>query len=464
MTQPAPELLAVLTSGGDERIIIDPSTGTNRYHLNPLDFDGLLHRGSCTVGVVNPDSLHVAEAFLEHHRSTSYERLVGEQADRLRSLLEANPAEEVDIFFAPSGTDLPLYPVLFQHVLEPGRTVTNIVTCPEELGSGSVLAGAGRFFSKRNQFGETVQLGEPIVEGIDARVITLPARSPGGRIIDRRASLRSIVDAHGDDALIGSLVLGSKSGISDDLEIIDEFPDSVMWVVDMCQFRVEPELISSLLAKGVLVMLTGSKFFEAPPFAAALLVPRRWTERLQGAAAPQVAGFSKVFSAFDLPARLDALREQLGYRQNEGLRLRWQIALGEMEAFAALPQATTETTIARWNSSVVDRLGRSSSVTLMPDQDRTNPSIISFQVQHQGQELGHDALVELHRSLVTSRHSGLTAGFDRFYIGQPVRYGDRSFIRLALGSPTVRAMAARGETVFDDDLAIIEIIERSLDA
>ena len=237
-----------------------------------------------------------------------------------------------------------------------------------------------------------------------------------------------------------------------------------MWVVDMCQFRVEPELISSLLAKGVLVMLTGSKFFEAPPFAAALLVPRRWTERLQGAAAPQVAGFSKVFSAFDLPARLDALREQLGYRQNEGLRLRWQIALGEMEAFAALPQATTETTIARWNSSVVDRLGRSSSFTLMPDQDRTNPSIISFQVQHQGQELGHDALVELHRSLVTSRHSGLTAGFDRFYIGQPVRYGDRSFIRLALGSPTVRAMAARGETVFDDDLAIIEIIERSLDA
>ena len=35
----------ILLKGGDERIQIRPETGRNKYHLNPLEFAGLLSRG-----------------------------------------------------------------------------------------------------------------------------------------------------------------------------------------------------------------------------------------------------------------------------------------------------------------------------------------------------------------------------------------------------------------------------------
>jgi hypothetical protein len=39
-----------------------------------------------------------------------------------------------------------------------------------------------------------------------------------------------------------------------------------------------------------------------------------------------------------------------------------------------------------------------------------------------------------------------------------VRYGERSFIRLAIGAPTVRWMLERGKLFMDDDERLIEII------
>ena len=43
----------ILLKGGDERIQIRPETGRNKYHLNPLEFAGLLNRGSCTNSTLN---------------------------------------------------------------------------------------------------------------------------------------------------------------------------------------------------------------------------------------------------------------------------------------------------------------------------------------------------------------------------------------------------------------------------
>jgi hypothetical protein len=451
-------LRALLASGGDERTIPDPRTGRNRYHLDPFDPDGLLHRGSCTCGTLNEHSMALAQDWLSDATRAPYASIVGQQADRIRSLVHGADNRSIDVYFAPSGTDLSFFPVLFWHLLSPGRPIVNILSCTEELGSGTLLAGTGRAFSHLTQFGETTVPGELLVEGLDATVMPFPARSIDGHIVDRRHAIEQECRSERYRSVIGSLVLGSKSGIVDDLEIIDDV-DSVMWTVDLCQFRVDPLLIGNLLTKGAMVMITGSKFFEAPPFAAALLVPRAWTDRLAVVESPEVGGFARMFSAFDLPPELSRIRDVLGERENLGLRVRWEIALDEMEAFAAIPTEISDHAISDWNRNISDRLEASPCFTLMPDQGRTNPSIISFQVRRDGIELSHGELEELHRMLVTTPVEGLSHGLTRIFLGQPVRYGDRSFLRLAIGSRTVRQFVSDGPQNYADDHRLISLIE-----
>ena len=460
-SQSDPSVRNLLLSGGDERTRLDPVSGRNRYHIDPTDHFGLLHRGSCTCGVLNDHSLQIARSALEAADQRPYASWVAQQANRLRALANVEHSDEIDVYFAPSGTDLSYYPLLFQHLLDPGRRILNILSCPEELGSGSMLACVGRFFGQQTQFGEATTPGDALDEMLNAAIVPLDARTSDGHIIDRRSSIEEICKKEGSSALVGSLVVGSKSGIVDDLAVIDEFLDSVMWTVDLCQFRVDTHLIGDLLSKGVMVMITGSKFFEAPPFAAALLVPRRWTDRLAGLPVTEVAGFAKLFSAFDLPPQLTQLRAAFTEQENLGLRVRWEIALDEMEAFAAIPATLSDAVIAEWNQVVTGALRSSEYCSLMPDQEQTNPSIISFQVERDGRELDHEQLRKLHYSIATRHHEGLSSGLTRVFLGQPVRYGDRSFLRIAIGSPSVRKAIRDDDHVFLDDLRLISIIEEN---
>ena len=59
-------LLEILTSGCDERVFISETTNANKYHLNPIKFDKLLHRGSCTCGTLTTDAYKVGQEFLKN--------------------------------------------------------------------------------------------------------------------------------------------------------------------------------------------------------------------------------------------------------------------------------------------------------------------------------------------------------------------------------------------------------------
>ena len=269
-----------------------------------------------------------------------------------------------------------------------------------------------------------------------------------------------IRDRNPDAAIIGGLVFGSKSGIKDDLDVIDDYGDQVMWVVDLCQLRVDPALLHDLLDRGAMVMLTGSKFFQTPPFCGALLVPRRVTERLYSAEVDEstVAPFGKIFSAHDVPWALGNIRQHLPEEENRGLRLRWEIALDEMESYASWPFHVSNALIDEWNAALSLIIADHPNFRLMPDQHKTNDSIISTQVLAGGRELTHDELRKLYQDILTTEHDGLSDGARRVFFGQPVRYGDRSFIRLAIGAPTVRWILHRGSLFMDDDRRLVEII------
>ncbi len=458
--RPVISLREALVSGCDERIFLDPITHKNKYFLDPAQSEGLFQRGSCTCGTLTPSGLKSAQHFLESYPDRHYESLIAEQAGRIRALF--SPTDEFDVFFGPSGSDMMYLPLLFQSLLRPGKKIVNIVSCPEELGSGSKMAAEAKYYATYTQFGETVEKETLLDNSLTSQVEYLDARGADGRILDRKELIKCIVQDNPDAALIGNLVFGSKSGISDDLNIIDEVEQEVMWVVDMCQFRTDNALVHSLLQKGAMVMITGSKFFQSPPFCGALLVPRQWTDALRRVQiVSPVSIFNRLFSAYDMPASLPGLRKGLERRENAGLRLRWNVALDEMEAYARWTAAETNEVIQDWNAAVTDRLRNSRLFELMPDQEMTNDSIVSFMVKVNDEPLNNEQLKTLFKTLVTSQQSGFEGPFQNVFIGQPVQYGQCSFIRLAIGSYSVRKLLERGGFYGANDMHLISLIEKT---
>jgi hypothetical protein len=452
------EIAQVLTEGCDERVHIIPETGLNKYHLNPVEYERLLQRGSCTANLLTRRSHGVAKAFLGKYDELSYEHLLETQSARLKSLVGSEFNDPFDIYFAPSGSDLVYYPLMFQMMINPDKKLINVVSCPEELGSGSKFASETRFYANYNQFGEHIVKGDFVDPENKSEVHYLDARDEDGNILDRTKEIKKIIAANPEASVVGSLVFGSKSGIKDDLDVIDPESDT-MWVVDLCQFRVDPKLIHELLEKGVMVMLTGSKFFQAPPFCAAMLVPRKWSEKLSDLDASIIKPYGKLFSAYDVPFFMQNMRDQLPARENKALRLRWEIALDEMEAYRYWSTKETDDIITRWATGVMSRLETSNYFKLMPDQLKTNMSIISFQVWVGDNALDNAQLKDLFKAITTSTHEGFVGGFNKVFFGQPVQYGAKSFIRLAIGAYTVRAFLEKDAVDLHNDYRVIEIIE-----
>lgn len=450
----------LLLTGCDERIAIRPETGANQYHLHPTKCEGLLMRGSCTCGTLTPDGQRSAERFVRDYQAADDASWIRQQTKRMQTLFDGGRGDEFHIYYGPSGSDMMYWPLLMQSMLHPGQTITNIVSCPEELGSGSILAAEGKYYANTNQYGDAVPKGEIVTDSFHVDVQFLPAREVSGHIADRKQAIRDIIAARPGQPIVGNLVFGSKSGIKDDLDIIDEFREGVMWVVDMCQFRTHPALVHELLSKGVMLMVTGSKFYQAPPFCGALLVPKFWTELLMGQPAEHLRDYGRLFTAADAPPDLPQLRSIWPDHANAGLRLRWEIALDEMEAYLAIPQEETDALIRRWSRVVIGRLALSDRFGMMPDMELTNDSIISFTVSAGGRELDYDELKKLFDTLVLGEHPSLN-GFKRVFLGQPVRYGKRSFIRLALGSYSIRKLMEPNGFDPYNDLHVVDLIERT---
>ena len=452
------ELLKILTSGCDERIFLREETQANKYHLNPINFSGLFHRGSCTCGTLTPFGEEVAKEFAQSYTESGYNDILKSQTKRLQSLLRQTDEDQFHVYYGPSGSDLMYFPLLFQAIINPGKSIINIVSCPEELGSGSKAAANGEYYSKWNQFGESIPMGEKVSDLLISDVRFLPARAINGAVLDRKKAIRELIERYPSQPLIGNLVFGSKSGIKDDLDIIDEFPEGVMWVVDMCQFRTDRMLIHDLINKNVMIMVTGSKFYQAPPFCGALLVPKKWSEAMSSLPAGAASGLSRLFSASDIPVAMPGIRERLKDYKNQGLRMRWEIALREMEEYVSHDPADANALIRRWNQVVIGRLAQSDTFRLMPDIELTNDSIVSFMVLSKGKILNNIELKKLFNELILSRHEGLVDS-DRVFIGQPVQYGEKSFIRLAIGSYSVRKQMENKKFDPRKDIRLIEIIE-----
>lgn len=454
------ELRRILVSGSDERSVILPETGKNKYFIDPVDHEGLLCRGSCTCNFLNEPSEDAVRKTYRIYQSKGYETVLSHQLDRLYRLFSKNYFNEYDILIAPSGSDLAYVPLLIADILHPGKKITSIVTCPEELGSGSRLAMMGQYFYQKNQFGETVQKGDQVFEDLQIRLHSFPARRKNGEIANYDQDILQLMRNSEDEAILGHLVVGSKSGIEDNLEIIPQAPEEVLWTVDLCQLRNSSTLIHKLLDRNCMIMITGSKFYQAPPFCGIMLIPKSISEQVAAYRGPIDPGFLRLFSRLNLPFSWSHLRTYFKPHENLGLLLRWEAAISEMEALDRIPANNAQNMIDKWHDIVREEVNKHEELELMPHQEHTNNSIISFRVKQNGQFLNYDELKELYEHCCLTTHSGMFNEYDRFTIGQPVKYGDRAFLRVAIGSFDIRKLIEKED--FRNDLFIIRrIVELS---
>lgn len=373
-------LLSLFSQGVDERIYLNENRYS--YGLNPLDFDQI-NRGSCTCSPIGIDLQNRSLSLMSQMKHASdWIALKDQHREKLNAFFATDGASNHSIFFGASGTDLLYFPIILTQSIYPEAPILNIVTCIEELGSGSRYAAMGQYHAKKNQYGEDLNQGEVIDSSLRLQTVFLPARSEAGEIYQPEEEIKKWVEAHQGNPIIINLVYGSKSGIEDNMNLMKQIKaPNIIWNVDLCQFRNDKAILDELMDCEAMIMITGSKFYQAPPFCGAIVVPKKYLEGIQlSHLEKNAAKYHSVFSKSDFPPSLRtdiAINDEI----NKSGILRWEGAIREMEAYHQMDESVSNQKIQQWNEVVVSAISTYSCFELMPHSELTNNSIISFRVK-----------------------------------------------------------------------------------
>lgn len=414
-------LVAILCSGGDERMTLD-TKGLNKYHCAPWPRN-VIHFGSCTASQIGERGWQAAESAYADFEARKDE--VGEAAalnelgksirnDLLR-LLNLTDVSGLNLVLTPSGSDAESIVLGLVGLTEPG-TIENIVVGAREVGSGTMLASAARYYSDQVASGANCHAGDPVDEGLAARTQVHQVLLRQGRASEREpedvdAEIEPIVRAavHNGHRVLVHVVAHSKTGLhAPRLETVNrfirEFGDQVIGVIDAAQGRVSRRGLRDYVERGFIVILTGSKFYGGASFSGAVLVPAWLSELI--APLQNIASFLPDYvTRAQVPPSWPALWNSLPEDgKNLGLLLRWKGALAEMQAYYDVPDGDRYRILRVFESEVPKRLGRSPNLELItrvtPVLDdgaerllQSKTTVFSFRVygvdgrQHTSQEL-----------------------------------------------------------------------------
>ena len=447
-------LITALVSGGDERIVRDPVTGTNRYCTPVLPDAGAVWLSSSTASALTPGGYRAAEAAFA--ALNGGERSPAAWFDGLRQrLLRTFGIAGAEAVLCASGTEAEFL------ALHAGRAILgpylrNIVIAPKETGSGVLNAAAGQHFSATCVRGDTVVKGD-MVDGFDsgpAEVCSVSLRDAFGGVRadgDLDAELEMLcadADADGRAILLHALD-SSKTGLNGPrretlARLKALYADRLLVVVDACQLRCTPETVKGHLALGHFVMISGSKFASGPPFCGALLVPPAHVAALRRVRLPH--GMGAYTTTQDWPNALRGSLARLNCGDhNLGLGLRWEAALHEIEAFYALPKGLRHDVTAAFGAAVTAEITGQSALRLITDARRHDlPERTIFPIVTGEGTAARAAVLGARLRQVMPGHSG------RYYLGQPVEVGTISALRVCAGMPLITELCVtvlRGESL-----------------
>ena len=350
----ARELIALLSSGGDARITLDPETGLNKYLSAPYPRDVTAYASS----TANDISAAAFGYLREQGIPDDYHAALDDIRARIRAAYDLS--DDIGIVFAPSGTDLE-YVALYLAAAESEAGVHNILLGADEVGSGCIHSAHGRYFASETALGKTVEPAQPVAGLGRVSLADIPLRCAMGQVQTSAQICEQIAIEMGVAALDGRQTLlhvvhGSKTGLIlpslDDIDRLKaEYSDRLSLVIDACQARIITEAVNDYLARDAVVFLTGSKFMGGPPFNGFALVP----PRLMKAAPALPSGFAQIFRRAEWPegrAGAEALEDSA----NQGVALRLSASIFELERFSAIDPAKVSDIIAAFRRAVASHI------------------------------------------------------------------------------------------------------------
>jgi hypothetical protein len=221
-------------------------------------------------------------------------------------------------------------------------------------------------------------------------------------------------------------------------------------LIDASQFRIGSAALRAYLQLGCMVAVTGSKFFAAPSFCGALLMPSVLAQAMQ--ARPLPALLHSYASSAEWPAHWPGASD-LALLPNMGLLLRWEAALQEMQNFLHVPAAAVQRIVSACAEAIQGRLSADphfapldnrAAVSLHP---ATIHAFIPYRAALSRQPLERSDVERLYRTLQAT----VQADGHRYLLGQPVQCGgpgqQRAWaLRLCLSAPQIVNAHRAGDT------------------
>jgi hypothetical protein len=467
LAMPAEKLM---TMGGDERLILDPSSGLNKYGCGTRPTPGAAAFGSCTASTISKRGYGAAEACRQRllHAALGGRIAQGYSAESqaIRSgVLHYYQAEDLaDAVLAASGTDATLLATLLMHARAPDKKLTAILMSPTETGSGVLHAAAGRHFAVSTVFQRFAAPGAHLA-GLDAafpvRIVPLRTSARPCRQDDIHAAIaREIAEAIAEDhCVLLHMIHTSKTGLrAADLayarHLKKTYGARLDIVVDACQARLAPTNLRAYLQAGLAVLLTGSKFFTGPAFSGILLTPRGNLADTLHRLPHGIAGYSSQFDWATAPSVSST-------GLNGGLLLRWAAALAEMTAFAAIAPKR-QTRILKQFGQIVQRHLTSRGHFIAPAANLAlqsehadwddQPTIFSFGLtlpSVPGRSLNMAELAQVHRWL----YSDISHCLPGRLAARPCQIGQPVQLDLQPGSAAGVLRIAAGARLVSDSLS-----------
>ena len=434
----------LMSSGGDSRLKVDSETGLNRYACSHRPRPWAITFGSSTASSLSERGFGGAEsarcAMMNGLLSKQDPDLVQETIVKsARSRIgEHYGLSEDAVLLSASGTDCELA-VLALVAAGTDRPITSILLAPDETGSGVPLAARGRHFAADSACSTVVGKGE-LIEGFpeDTQLVGVAIRHSDGVSREIEDINAECVELARREVRAGRHVLmhrldQSKTGLAaPDMETIqalrNELGEHLSVVVDACQARLTPSRVQEWVEDGLMVMVTGSKFFTGPPFCGAILLPETIRTRMTSLSLP--LGLRDYANRDEWPERSD--QNALNTGHNIGLALRWHAALAEMDTLFVLPDAVIRSRLDYFMSRAINMVERCPALTMLPmgipvDDGRWDavPTILPFLVedpQNPGQPFALDDARKLHRWLNADLSPWVKEGEPALLcvLGQPV--------------------------------------------
>ncbi|MEQ1548963.1 MAG: hypothetical protein ABL918_10015 [Chakrabartia sp.] len=348
----------MLTSGGDKRICVATSANTNMYGASPFP-RSILGYAASTANDISLDAfdhLKIVTSAWPVNTTISGE-FYANALEKLRVKIKQcyTLPTDTDIVFAPSGTDLE-YVALALAKIGSRKAVTNIILGADEVGSGCILSAQGKTFATETALRENIIKGSAITGLEDTHVIEVPVRDAVGEartscaVADDIDFYVATIVKQRRHALV-HIVHGSKTGLilprmSEIDRLIARHGAAITFVVDACQARINAATINDYLIRGVIVLLSGSKFMGGPPFSGFALVPPRFPRKK-----PLPTGLKIVFRRGEWPLNWSGA-DIFDNSANPGLLLRLEAALFELDRFSRLGQRERTRVITHFRGAV----------------------------------------------------------------------------------------------------------------